>query len=94
MNEYLKKFDTIKFVATWSIFKNFFGKFSFFGIQIWILNLGRFETGRTGTGPDRFPNGIFNPDWPTNSILGQSRCVILWHSYLNCELGNYARWVS
>ena len=32
----------------------FFGNFSFFGIQIWILNLGRFETGRNPVKPDRF----------------------------------------
>ena len=29
MNEYLKKFDTIRFVATWSIFRNLLEKFYF-----------------------------------------------------------------
>ena len=71
MNEYLKKFDTIKFIATWSIFKNFFWNFLFFEIQIWILNLGRFRTGpnRNRPGPitpvtavsGPVPVGKFNP---------------------------------
>ena len=30
MNEYLKNFDTIRFVATWSIFRNFLKFFYFF----------------------------------------------------------------
>ena len=46
MNEFLRKFDTIRFVASWSIFRNFFGIFSFFGIRIWSFELGRFQTGR------------------------------------------------
>jgi len=61
MNEYLKKFDTIRFVATWSIFRNF-GKFSFFWIQIWILNLGQFETD-----PNRNWSG---PVWPVTAVSG------------------------
>ena len=40
MNEFLKKFDTIRFVAPWSIFRIFFENFSFF------LNLNlNFELG-------------------------------------------------
>jgi len=69
MNEFLRKFDTIRFVAPWSIFRIFL----FFWIQIWILNLGRF-----GTGPNRnragsvwpvtghtepVPTGLVNPDY-------------------------------
>ena len=41
-----KKIDNIRFVATWSIFINFLGIFSFFWIQILSFELGRFETGR------------------------------------------------
>ena len=62
MNEFLRKFDTIRFVAPWSIFTNFFGNFSFFWIQIWILNLGRF-----GTGPNRNRAG---PVWPVTGQTG------------------------
>ena len=58
MNEFLKKFDTIRFVALWSIFRNFL----FFWIQIWILNLGRF-----GTGPNRNRTG---PVWPVTGQTG------------------------
>ena len=69
MNEFLRKFDTIRFVAPWSIF----GNFSFFWIQVWILNLGRFGIGpnqnRAGpvwpvTGQTRpVPTGLVNPGW-------------------------------
>ena len=68
MNEYLKKFDTIRFVATWSIFKNFLGIFYFleFEFEFWIWATGRNQnqsgpvwpvTGKTGP----VPVGIFNP---------------------------------
>ena len=48
MNEYLKKFDIIRFVVTWSIFKkkNFEFKFE-------VLNLGGLKPAGTGTGSDQ-----------------------------------------
>ena len=53
MNEYLKKFDIIKFVATWSIFKIFLEFFHFleFKFKIWIW--AGLKPAGTGTGPDR-----------------------------------------
>ena len=63
MNEYLKKFDTIRFVATWSIFRNYLRFFfSFFKIQIWILNLDLFVT-------DRYRNWS-GPVWPVTVVFG------------------------
>ena len=58
MNDFLRKFDTIRSIAPWSIFRNF----SFFWIQIWILNLGRFDTG-----PNRNRPG---PVWPVTGQIG------------------------
>ena len=34
MNEYLKKFDTIRLVATWSIFRNFLEFFHFLNLNL------------------------------------------------------------
>ena len=62
MDEFLRKFDTIRFVAPWSIFRNFFRNFLIFWIQIWILNLSRF-----GTGPNRNRTG---PVWPVTGQTG------------------------
>ena len=67
MNEFLRKFDIIRFVAPWSIFRNFFGNFSFFWIQIWILNLCRF-----GTGPNRNRTGPV-PTGKGNHAFGETR---------------------
>ena len=44
------------------VFLGFFRNFSFFWIQIWILNLGRF-----GTGPNQNRTG---PVWPVTSQIG------------------------
>ena len=55
MNEFLRKFYTIRFVAPWSIFRNFL-EFLFFLIQIWILNLDRFRSNRNRTEP--VPTGL------------------------------------
>ena len=56
MNEYLKKFDTIKFVATWNIFRNFL-KFKF---EFWIW--AGLKPAGTGTDPDRFDLLPVKPD--------------------------------
>ena len=60
MNKYLKKFDTIKFVATWSIFKNFLRIFYFleFKFEFWIWA----GLKPAGTGPDRFDRLPVKPD--------------------------------
>ena len=62
MNEYLKNFDTIRFVATWSIFRIFLGIFYFleFKFEFWIW-VGLKPAG-TGTGPDRFDRLPVKPD--------------------------------
>jgi len=73
MNEFLRKFDTIRFVAPWSIFRNFL----FFLIQIWILNLSRF-----GTGPNR---NRATPIWP---VTGQTRPVPTGFVNPACEAGD------
>ena len=84
MNKFLRKFYIIRFFAPCSIFRNFMGFFSFFWIQIWILNYGRFDTGRftnrtgpiwpvTGqTGP--VTDGLVNPEykWTWSVKLGGS----------------------
>ena len=53
MNEFLRKFDTIKFVAPWSIFRNFLGIFHFLNLNlnfdfgpVWYRT--KPEPGRTG----------------------------------------------
>ena len=80
MNEFLRKFDTIRFVAPWSIFRNFLGIFHFFWIQIWILNLGRF-----GTGPNRNRSG---PVWPVRwtLVLSHNSPHTLSTAYSTCFL--------
>ena len=50
MNEFLRKFDTIIFVAPLSIFRNFLRIFHFLN-----LNLDWLGTGRNWNGTDRFP---------------------------------------
>ena len=65
MNKYLKKFDTIRFVATWSIFRNFLEIFYFLELKFKFWIWSGLKPAGTRTGPDRFdrpvPNGIFNP---------------------------------
>ena len=54
MNEYLKKFDTIRFVATWSIFRNFLEIFHFLELKIEFWIWTGLKPAQTGTGLDRF----------------------------------------
>ena len=60
MNEFLRKFDTIKFVAPWNIFMKFLRIFIFFNLN---LNLVWF-----GTSPNRNRNG---PVWLVNPAVCQ-----------------------
>ena len=55
----LTPLDSSQFEVFLGIFWDFF---YFFWIQIWILNLGRFET-------DRYRNG-FEPVWPVSAVSG------------------------
>ena len=65
MNEFLRKFDTIRFVAPWSIFRNFFGNFSFF------LNSNlNFEFGPVWYRPKLEPGRTFPPVWPVTGQTG------------------------
>jgi hypothetical protein len=62
MNEYLKKFDTIRFVTTWSIFRKFLEIFHFleFKFEFWIW--AGLKPAGTGTSPDRFDRLPVKPD--------------------------------
>ena len=55
MNEFWRKFDTIRFIAPWSIFRNFLEIFHFFEFKFKFWILTGFIPDRTGTGPDRLP---------------------------------------
>ena len=68
MNEILRKFDTIKFVAPWSIFKNFLGIFFEFKFKFWIW--AGLVPDQTGTGPDRFDRNRAGPVWPVTGQTG------------------------
>ena len=65
MNEFFRKFDTIRFVAPWSIFRNFLGIFQFFEFkfEFWIW-AGLVPT-QTGTGS--VPTGFVNPEHASHS---------------------------
>ena len=66
MNEFLRKFDTIRFVAPWSIFRNFLRIFHFFefNFEFWIwAGLVPAQTGPV-------PTGFVNP--AAGSLLLQS----------------------
>ena len=54
MNKFLRKFDTIRFVAPWSIFKNFLRIFHFFEFKFEFWIWAGLVPVQTGTGPDRF----------------------------------------
>ena len=71
MNEFLRKFDTIRFVAPWSIFRNFLGIFHFFNSNlnfefgpVWYRpkpEPGR--TGLTGNRSNRTSSHRFGEPW-------------------------------
>ena len=48
MNEFLRKFDTIRFVEPWNIFRNFLGIFHFFEFKFEFWIWAGFVPGRTG----------------------------------------------
>jgi len=60
MDKFLRKFDTIRFVAPWSIFRNFLKFFHFFEFKFEFWIWAGLIPGQTETGPDRFP-----PVWLT-----------------------------
>ena len=62
MNEFLRKFDTIKFVASWNFFRNFLRIFHFFEFKFKIWIWTGWEPVGTGTGPDRFDRLPVKPD--------------------------------
>ena len=59
MNEFLRKFDTIIFVAPWSIFRNFLGIFHFFEFKFKFWIWAGLIPDQTVTGP--VPTGFVNP---------------------------------
>ena len=63
MNEFLRKFDTIRFITPWSIFRNFLGIFHFLNsnlkFEFWPVGY------RPEPEPDRFP--------PVRLTLGMAR---------------------
>ena len=54
MNEFLRKFDTIRFVAPWSIFRIFLRIFHFFEFKFEFWIWAGLIPAQTETGPDRF----------------------------------------
>ena len=62
MNEYLKKFDTIRVVATWSIVRNFLGIFHFLEFKFEFWTWAGLKPAGTGTGPDWFDRFPVKPD--------------------------------
>ena len=66
MNEFLRKFDTIRFFAPWNIFRNFLGIFYFFEFKFKFWIWTGFIPDRTGTGPDRFDRSV----WPVTGQTG------------------------
>jgi len=73
MNEFLRKFDTIRFVAPWSIFRNFLKFFHFFEFKFKFWIWTGFIPDQTGTGPDRFGRTGPVTDGSGNPGCGTSR---------------------
>jgi len=63
MNEFLRKFDNIRFVAPWSILRIFLGIFHFFEFKFEFWIWAGLVPVQTGTGPDRFDRLPVKPDW-------------------------------
>ena len=84
MNEFLRKFDTIRFVTFWSIFRNFLKFFHFFKFkfEFWILiGLVLTQTGPVST-------GLVNPARNTTAHGVLHLCLFFWWSSLAaCDTG-------
>jgi len=95
MNEYLKRFDTIRFVAIWSIFRNFLGIFHFFEFKLnfefgpvsYRTEPEPVRTGLTGNRSNR--TGSVNPEGNTELSTGCHRVPYFWIRALGHDVSGH-----